>query len=296
LHRIATLFFDAVIFTNFSLEHSEFYATQHEYFKAKDALFNYLKPHGRAIINADDERVVLCASDVQDRVTFGINSPGDFTASLIKNDLTGLAFTIEKAGQKYSFLTHTLLGRFSVYNILAVLAIAEMCGISFSSVNQALSSFEGVPGRLQRFALPNGAVAFIDTAHTPSSFDALLSTLRPLTKDLIVVFGAGGDRDAIKRPLMGALAAQYADKVFITTDNPRSENPQTIIDEIVEGITSDARSKVICESDREQAIRLAYKASTKGSILALLGKGPVEYQHIKDQKIPFSEQAILRSL
>ena len=149
---------------------------------------------------------------------------------------------------------------------------------------------------LQRFTLPNNAVAFIDNAHTPSSIEALLSSVRPLTDHLIVVFGAGGDRDSTKRPHMGAAAARFADQIFLTTDNSRSEDPGAITEAIKAGIPQEHLSKVVSEPDRELAIRKAYAASEPGTIIALLGKGPVEYQHIKETKYPFSEKAILRSL
>lgn len=307
LHRVDTIIFDAAIFTNFSLEHSEFYASQDDYFTAKCALFKQLAPKACALFNADDEHVrafarrafaceAFASQQTPQPLFFSLKHPSDFTGQVQQSDLSALKMVITSKKDIYHLASSTLLGEFSAYNILAASAVAEHYGIAKEAIEQAVSSFEGVPGRLQRFTLPNNAVAFIDNAHTPSSFEAILSALRPLSSHVIAVFGAGGDRDALKRPIMGSIAASYADVVILTTDNPRSEDPQTIINAIQEGILQKDTNKVHCELDREQAIRCAYTLSKPGSIIALLGKGPVEYQHIKEHKIPFSEASILRSL
>jgi len=175
-------------------------------------------------------------------------------------------------------------------------AIAKRYGVTSSMIQLAMESFEGVSGRIERYELANGAVALIDNAHTPSSYEALFKAIRPLSDHIVAIFGAGGDRDAVKRPIMGALATRYADQVILTTDNPRSEDPAVIVEEIKHGITKEHLGKVRVELDREEAIRQGYLETKKGSLLVLLGKGPVEYQHIQDKKIPFSEKAILRNL
>ena len=178
---------------------------------------------------------------------------------------------------------------------MAAAALAYMIGLEPELICSALESFKGVPGRMEKYALPNKATAFIDYAHNPSSFEAILSTLSALSKDLIVVFGCGGDRDASKRPIMGALAKKYAQTVILTLDNPRSEDPKEITEEILTGISQENRKNVFIELDRKKAIEQAYALSKPGSIIALLGKGPDEYQIIKDTKIPFSEREILQS-
>lgn len=296
LHRVDTIEFDAAVFTNFSLEHSEFYASQDDYFNAKCALFRSLRPGAAAIFNGDDERVRTFAQSVPTAQIFSLKGSADFTAHIEQSDLSALKMRVTSLTKTYNLSLTALLGEFSASNVLAAIAVAEKYAIPVTIIEKALASFAGVPGRLQRFTLPNDAVAFIDNAHTPSSFEALLSALRSLSPHIIVVFGAGGNRDALKRPLMGAIATSYADSVILTTDNPRFEDPQDIIAAIQEGIEQKHVHKVQCEPDRERAIRCAYALSKPGSIIALLGKGPVEYQQIKETKIPFSEASILRSL
>ncbi|MBA3751628.1 UDP-N-acetylmuramoyl-L-alanyl-D-glutamate--2,6-diaminopimelate ligase [Candidatus Dependentiae bacterium] len=291
LDRLVTLSFDATVFTNFSLEHSEFYSTQEDYFHAKCSLF--LKhANGRIYMNADDEKVAAFASHCNGVSLYSLQGKGTLQASVKKSDISQLVVNFE--GIDYE--VHGLLGDFSAYNIVAACCVVQEYVLDVSIIQKALVSFEGVPGRLQRFVLPNNAVAFIDNAHTPSSFDALLGALRPLTDTLIVIFGAGGDRDVVKRPLMGKIAAHHADHIFLTTDNPRSEDPEDIVVAIAEGIHEDHKNKIICELDRKNAITGAYALSGPGTIIALLGKGPVEYQEIKGVKIPFSEASILRAL
>jgi UDP-N-acetylmuramoyl-L-alanyl-D-glutamate--2,6-diaminopimelate ligase len=154
-----------------------------------------------------------------------------------------------------------------------------------------------LPGRLERYELKNGATCIIDYAHTPDSYEQLLSLLRTKTDHLMVLFGAGGARDKTKRPIMGAIAARYADTVLLTSDNPRMEDPAAIIEDIKAGISlEDQKNKVIVEIDREKAITIAYQYAQKGGIIALLGKGPDEYQLVHHQKIPFSEKAIIKHL
>ncbi len=299
LHRTATLLFDTSVFTNFSLEHSEFYATQNDYFAAKCSLFNQTSPQGCIVINADDSQVLSYGQKFErsrNVQKVSLYDRGTIQANILSGDLSALTLEVTFKTAKHHFLCPGLLGEFSAYNVLCALAIAEKYGVSAQTMTQALATFGGVPGRVQHFPLPNGAVACIDNAHTPSSFEAFLSAVRPLTPHLIAVFGAGGDRDHYKRPQMGALAVRYADTVILTTDNPRSEDPAAIIEAIKMGIDEMLMPKVLCIVDREKAIRKAYELSKPGTLIALLGKGPVEYQHIHDTKIPFSEAAILRSL
>ncbi len=295
LHRVATLEFDSVVFTNFSLGHSEFYTSQDDYFNAKCLIFNQCASGARIVLNADDEAVAGLARGYDNVTLFGMKQKAHIACTIEQSDLTALAIEIRSTAATYSVKSPALLGEFSAANILAALAIAEKYGVTPPYVEQALASFSGIPGRLQRFTLPNGAVAFIDTAHTPSSFEALFMAVRPLSKHIVALFGAGGDRDSIKRPLMGALAVRYADCVILTTDNPRSEDPERIIDDIQKGIDEQDRAKVLIEPDREKAMKQAYALSKPGSIILLLGKGPVEYQQVGEEKIPFSEMTILRS-
>lgn len=179
---------------------------------------------------------------------------------------------------------------------MAATTMAFVLGASKTHFMHALATFGGVPGRLQHYMLPNNAHCYIDYAHNPSSFRAVLSTLRSFTQELIVVFGAGGERDTLKRPLMGTVAAELADIIIVTTDNPRSENPHDIVNDIIEGVPHALRNKIVRELDRAQAIKKAYALSKQGTIIALLGKGPDEYQLIDGVKTYFSEREIIERL
>lgn len=293
LDRLATIQFDAAAFTNFSLEHSEFYATMDDYFAAKCKLFEQVASDGVVVLNADDERVASCSPQTR-TIRISMHGAADYVGRVTKSSLQEFRLSVTAPDDSFEVQSRSLLGDFSGYNILTAAALASRYGVTGDQIKQFLESFEGVPGRLDRYELFNGAVAIIDNAHSPSSYEALFKAVRPLSDHIIAVFGAGGDRDAQKRPIMGAVAAKYADHVILTTDNPRSEDPSAIIEQIKQGIAQ--QEKVLIELDREQAIRGAYQRTRKGSLLILLGKGPVEYQQVKDKKIPFSERAILRSL
>ena len=296
MNRVDTLEFDSVVFTNFSLEHSEFYRSMDEYFAAKCLLLDLLAKDGVIVLNADDEKVAALGQRYANVTTISLHQAATYKGTLKESSLSALRLDVESSGKLYQLVSSNLLGEFSGYNLLACCAAAARYGVSPEVIQKALHSFEGVPGRLNCYRLPNGALAVIDNAHTPSSFEAFFKAVRPLSNDIIAVFGAGGDRDPNKRPLMGALAGEYADKIILTMDNPRSEDVQNITKDILDGIPENVRYKVKVIYDREEAIRKAYAQSGSGSMLVLLGKGPVEYQHVKDVKIPFSEASILRSL
>ena len=297
LFRIEGITLDGVIFTNFDHEHSEFYSDIHDYFDAKCQIFSKRKPGACAFINEDDVWVKTLIGAYAGIKTFGFSA----TDKTVRGHLVGdqhdhVAFNLYAQQIDQTLVCPSLIGRYNAYNCLASTSMALSLGVESSVIAQALNSFTRVPGRLERYLLPNGSLAFIDYAHNPSSYEAVLSLLSTFTNKLIVVFGAGGDRDKTKRPKMGAIAARYGHVLVLTSDNPRSEDPNNIADEVFAGIPQDARSKVIRELDRERAIRKAYEFADIGSIMVLLGKGPDEYQIIGTTHYPFSEAAILRSL
>lgn len=295
LHRVQTIEFDAALITNFSQEHAEFYPSLDDYFNAKKNIINQLKAGAPLILNSDDKRVRELG-DYINSIFFGLESLTDFSGTIVHNNLAGLTLDIYHTDGQTRVACPALVGAFNAYNILAAVTLARSLLISWEVIRSALLSFTAVPGRLDKYLLPNGATAFIDYAHNPSSYEAVLSTLRAFTPHLIVVFGAGGERDATKRPLMGAIASQYADAIILTSDNPRSEDPAEIINNIQAGIHEHDSFKVSVELDRARAIQKAYELSRAGSIIVLLGKGPEEYQLIKGIKYPLSERAILQSL
>jgi UDP-N-acetylmuramoyl-L-alanyl-D-glutamate--2,6-diaminopimelate ligase len=283
MHRIDGIFFDVGVFTNFSHEHLEFYATLDDYFQAKAQLLNHLKSDAMLILNGDDLHCLSLKDKHKQQILFSLS------------DISGIVVTpyISFLYENQSMSAPLLMGLFNVSNILAAIHVAQFMDISLSEISQALAKFIGVKGRLQKHMLANGALCYIDYAHTPSSYEQLLGLLRQLTHKLIVVFGCGGGKDKLKRPKMGAIASHYADHIVLTADNPRFEKISDINVQIMIGI--DHKDKVCIEDDRARAIEYAYKLSEKGAIIALLGKGPDEFQIVEYEKRFFSDTQIINS-
>lgn len=297
LYRTHGIEFEGLIFTNFSLEHSEFYKTQEDYFQAKKDLILQRKKGAPLIVNSDDPKVYSLRLEFDKVLAIGLNASADTQASLIKTTLqNGIEAQIISNSIAIHLRAPYLLGEFNVYNILAAFSLTYALGIKANSIVKALIDFKSPKGRLETFRLPNGAIAFIDYAHNPSSFKSLFKAIKSLANKTIVVFGAGGGKDKTKRPLMGSISAKYNDTIILTTDNPRDEDPQEIIDNIKKGITENLAYKVVEELDREEAIKKAYNLSNSGDIILILGKGPDEYQIVKGKKTYFSELEILRKL
>lgn len=296
LYRVAGIEFDAVIFTNFSQEHGEFYPSVEEYFQAKCLIAKQLKPNGIFLINGDDERLTEYAVQfVCQPLRFAVHAPDAFYKALVHTTDRQLHFVpIIDGKTAVGIQTQQALGIFSVYNYLAVFALAHQLGISEHVAAWALSTFEGVPGRIERYTLTSGALCIIDYPHTLPAWHSILSVLRNMTEHLIVVFGAGGGRgDAHKRAMMGKLVSEYADVALVTSDNPRHENPDQIMFDIQAGML--AKAHVIAECDRKKAIEIACSIAHKNSIVALLGKGHEEYQQIGSTKYYFSEREIIKA-
>lgn len=296
LARVHGIEFKGVIFTNFSQEHAEFYGTQDEYFAAKCKIFSQVHAGSPVVLNADDAWFGSFNQNVLDTlsvVTVGMDNPADCAIEVLHSSMEmGL---VVRAGST-EITCPKLVGTFNAYNMSMVFVLCQLLGIEAHTIVEGMELFAGVKGRMQAYPLPNGALCIIDHAHTPSSFEAVLSTLRPHTTDLIVVFGIGGDRDTIKRPILGSIASQYGDKIVLTSDNPRSEDPVHIIEDIKKGIPGDLFDKIYVEVDRKAAIQYAYSISQPGSVIALLAKGSDEYQEIKGVKYPFVEREIIQQL
>lgn len=294
LHRVHGIEFDGVIFTNFSQEHGEFYDSLDAYFAAKCKIFDQLKLQAPVVVNADDNwgRKLLEQHPVW--TSFGLQTTATVNAEIVGTVNNAIELKIYQNDKMQQLSCPSLLGMFNVYNLLGVYALVSKLAIDAPTIAHAFATFTKVPGRLERYALPNGATCIIDYAHNPSSFESVLSTLRQLTHKLIVVFGCGGDRDKTKRPIMGSIASKYADIVVLTSDNPRSEDPAVIMQEILLGILPENKRKIVTILDRKQAIEYAYAQSNDKSIIALLGKGPDEYQMIGNVKYRFSEVEIVQ--
>lgn len=297
LHRVEGITFCGVIFTNFSLEHLEFYPTLDDYFHAKQRIFAMIASNAPILINGDDDHGKQLLMQLPHAIEYGFkNIDEGYTGSLLTDATQKIELAIAHNNNNHIFTCPILFGAYNAYNVLAAVSMAQALNIDITIIQNALQTFTGVPGRLQKHILPNGAHCFIDYAHNPESFSAVLSTLRALTNHLIVVFGAGGGRDKSKRPMMGDIASRIADIVIISSDNPRLENPIDIAQDIINGISTETRHKVVQELNRKKAIELAYQFSDNGSIVALLGKGPDEYQIIGTTKNYFSEREIVEQL
>jgi len=299
LYRVQGLEFEAGVFTNFSLEHLEFYKNMQEYLDAKISICSMVKNPQNMFINFDDpsgRQIVQKNSEyssysLQDACATWYGQANLLTNSLqlqIKDDREN------KALVRVYAIDAALVGRFNAYNLFAASLVVHSLGFSFTQIAQAAQSLQQIPGRMEQYPLNNDTVCFIDYAHNPSSYEAVLSTLRLMTSNLIVVFGAGGARDKSKRPIMGSIVEKYCDLAIVTSDNPREESAADIADDIVAGFIGRKDFRHIRELNRTTAIELAYELSTPGSVIAVLGKGRDEYQIVGHLTFPFKERSIIR--
>lgn len=294
LHRVDNILFDGIIFTNLSQEHAEFYACMDDYFAAKKNLFERTKKNTVALININDAwgQQLKNAFPAATTISFA-DASADYMIANVRSDFSGLRYDLVAKNSVQHVESPILFGFFNALNAADAFVMCLMLGVPEQTILRALQTFTGVPGRMEAYPLPNGALGIVDYAHTPSSYEQVMHALRPLTQDLIVVFGAGGGKDPIKRPIMGRIAAEMADKVIVTSDNPRKEDPVSIIEQVVAGISAAHYAKLYKEVDRERAIQKAYSLSTQGTIILVLGKGPDEYQIIGDQKTFFSDKQVV---
>lgn len=270
LYRVHSLKFDAIGFTNLAHEHLDYYKNIENYFKAKLKIFSKTKKSSFAVINTDNiwgQKVFEKFNNKKNLINLDKN-----IFNIIKN-----------------YIPKSMPGEFNEYNFGMSYLICKNLGLQDNDILNAIKNFPGVPGRLQLHTLKNNARAFVDYAHNPSSMEEVLKTLRPLTKNLITVFGCGGNRDTEKRPIMGNLAVKYSDTVIITDDNPRFEDPKNIINEILTGINKSDLNKIKVISDRKCAIEQAVKLSSPECIIAILGKGHEDYHLVAGQKFHFDD-------
>lgn len=291
--------FQAAVFTNLTQDHLDYHGTMERYFDAKKLLFDALKPGGRAVINADDEWGARLMSGVHHPVvSYGLDPRASIHALESTLSIQGTQVTVGfEAG--CIVVRSPLVGRFNVFNILAAFATGTALDITPDILVKGIESVSAVPGRFERIPSPNGWTAIVDYAHTPDALEKCLSTIREVLTGspgsrVITVFGAGGDRDRTKRPLMGKIAAQLSDIVVITSDNPRTEDPLAIIGDIVRGVPPPVLLRQ--EPDRKKAIGLAVEQARPGDVILIAGKGHEGYQVIGTERLPFSDRAVLEEL
>ncbi|CAN5855001.1 UDP-N-acetylmuramoyl-L-alanyl-D-glutamate--2,6-diaminopimelate ligase [soil metagenome] len=290
--RVQALRFHAAAFMNLSRDHLDYHGTLEAYLIAKRSLIRLLRPDGCAIINADDQAWSGLAVEARRSLTFGVEAPADVAAADIEYTAGGVGFELRtRQGGVRTRLP--LPGAFNVQNALAAAATCLALGFSLTETAAALESVPQVPGRLELIADEPCAV-IRDYAHTPDALERVLQALRPLTASrLIVVFGAGGDRDSGKRPFMGAVAERLSDVAIVTSDNPRTEDADAIIDDIEAGMGLRRHVRI---TDRRSAIAHALEMAESRDIVLLAGKGHETYQIIGDEKLPFDERTVVAEL
>lgn len=293
--RVDNINFKHAIFTNLSSEHLDFHGTMEDYFAAKSRLFTDLKPAAYSIINIDDKFGQRLKKITESRVlTYGFSKEADIKGENVFLDAEGICFDLRVAGKKTSIRSR-LLGRHNIYNILSACAAASLEGVDFNSLRESIFSFKGVPGRLQRVDCGQNYFVYVDYAHTPGALESVLKSLREFVKNrIITVFGCGGNRDRQKRPLMGEIAGRLSDAVILTNDNPRDEDPLSIIYEIESG--ADIEVKLEIEKNRRKAIRKALNLAQEGDCVLIAGKGHENYQIIKNKRIEFNDAQVVRDL
>ena len=293
-NRLAGIHFEAAAFTNLAGDHLDYHKTEADYLAAKAKLFQALSPEATAILNKQSSSAGPIAEGTRARILwYAIDSPADITAHIQSMDITGTVFTLAYAAQRQEVKT-PLSGQYNVSNHLAAAGLCLAAGFDLETIAAGLSALKTIPGRLEKVDWEGDFSVFIDYAHTDDALKNVLTTLKPLCKGkLTVVFGCGGDRDKTKRRRMAAVAEQLADCIFVTSDNPRTEQPEYIIGEIVTGFENPVAETITTEADRKKAIELALKTASKDDIVLIAGKGHETYQIIGKQKFDFNDKAIV---
>lgn len=304
LHRADHLQFRAAIFTNLTRDHLDFHGDMAHYFAAKRRLFEMLPDGAPAIVNIDDPSGAELARSLPRVVTYGIDKRADVRPARLELTLEGVAFDAETPHGTLS-IRSSLVGRPNVYNILATVAAATALGLPADAIERGVTALDRVPGRFEIVSSTADDVrVIVDYAHTDDALKHLLETTRALTSGrLVAVFGCGGDRDRSKRPLMGAVAARLSDLVVLTSDNPRSEDPTRIIEDVIRGLAPTPqpgaperpRTAVVRQPDRKLAIEVAIRTAGPGDVVVIAGKGHEKYQLVRDRTIPFDDVDVARA-
>jgi len=286
--RTEGLQFAGGVFTNLTHDHLDYHKTFNEYRDVKKSFFDALPKSAFALVNIDDKNgMVMLQNTKAKKQSYALKTMADFKAKIIENQFSGLVLNINN-NEVYT----KLIGRFNAYNLLAVYGVSILLGLDSTEALQHLSKLENVTGRFQYFISKGGVTAIVDYAHTPDALKNVLETINEIrtgNEQVITVVGCGGNRDKAKRPVMGRIASQLSTQVLVTSDNPRNENPQTIIEEIEAGIEPQNLRKSISILDREQAIKTAAKLAKKGDIILIAGKGHETYQEIQGVKRHFDD-------
>lgn len=292
-NRIAGINFTGALFSNITHDHLDYHKTFDEYIKAKKQFFNLLPSTAFALTNRDDKNgMVMLQNTKANKYTYALKNIADYKCKIIESHLNGLLLNIDNHE-----VWVKLIGTFNAYNILSVYATAVLLKQDITSVLTALSNLNSVEGRFQYVKSPNGVIGIIDYAHTPDALKNVLETVKEIrsgSEQVITLLGCGGDRDSAKRPIMAAIACEYSNKVILTSDNPRTEDPEEILNQMQAGVNPVDVKKVLRITDRREAIKIACSFSSKGDIILIAGKGHEKYQEINGVKHDFDDLEILK--
>ena len=288
--RTEGLDFDGGVFTNLTHDHLDYHETFINYRDTKKQFFDGLKKDAFALVNADDKNGPFMLQNTQARkLTYALKNPADYKAKILEQNFESMLLDINQMD-----VWVRLVGKFNAYNILAVFGIADQLGMEPFDILQILSELQSVAGRFELIISPEGKIAIVDYAHTPDALENVLKTINDIrpknTEQLITVVGAGGNRDKTKRPEMAEVAARLSDTVIFTSDNPRDEDPNAIIDDMEAGVPGEHYKKTIRITDRREAIKAAGKLANPGDIILIAGKGHEDYQIVKGKKSHFDDR------
>lgn len=297
MDRVYSLNFDAAIFTNLTSEHLDFHHNMENYFEAKKILFDNLSEKSFAITNLDDVYGKKIIADTKGmKISYAVKNDADYKAENPNFDLKGLSFGLKNEKEEVK-ISSNITGKFNIYNMLASIACVKNYNVDYTSINNALANFEGVNGRFNKIALPNGAYAVIDYSHTSDSLKNAIESAREIVNNenkngrVITIFGCGGNKDTTKRPVMGEFATSLSDYSIITSDNPRFENPMSIIDDILQGVVN---KNYEVDENRETAIEKGIAMSKTGDIILICGKGHETYQEINGVRNHFDDKEMVQ--
>lgn len=292
--RIAGLHFVGGIFSNITHDHLDFHKTFADYIAAKKSFFDHLPATAFALTNIDDRNgMVMLQNTAASKHTYSLQSVADFSCRIVENTLQGLLLSID--GKE---VWTRLVGRFNAYNLLAIYATARLCGISQNEALTVLSTLQAAEGRFE-YVNGSGKMAIVDYAHTPDALKNVLQTINDIMSDdqrLIVVVGCGGDRDALKRPVMAKIAAEMCNTLILTSDNPRTEDPERILDDMEAGLNTAQKENALRITDRRQAIKTACSLAKNGDIILVAGKGHEKYQEVNGVRHHFDDKEELNNI
>jgi UDP-N-acetylmuramoyl-L-alanyl-D-glutamate--2,6-diaminopimelate ligase len=293
--RTEGLHFAGGIFTNLSHDHLDYHKDFKEYRDVKKLFFDQLPKQAFALVNMDDKNgLVMLQNTSAKKYTYALKSFADYKAQILENQFGGLLLKIDN-----NELWVRLIGSFNAYNLLSIYAASLLLGLESMEVLQIMSKLESVEGRFQYAISPTNITAIVDYAHTPDALKNVLETINTIrtgNEELITVVGCGGDRDATKRPKMGKIAASLSTKVIFTSDNPRTEDPEAIIEQIEIGVPPEHYKKTLSITDRKQAIKAACQMAEDGDIILVAGKGHENYQEINGKRKDFDDYKIVNQL